>query len=99
MIAWVSPALIVSVTPLRISFGPSSVSTLTCRSRISRVLMCGCLSGCGVVDRVVEVDEQVVTVDLDGVDRHRLERRQGRGLAGAQVEPRPVQPALDEAAL
>ena len=32
MIAWISPSLIVRVTPLRISFGPSSVSTVTCRS-------------------------------------------------------------------
>ena len=34
MIACVSPSLMVSVTPLRISLGPSSVSTETCRSLI-----------------------------------------------------------------
>src|SRR5918997_1384888 len=98
MIAWVSPGRIVSVTPLRISLGPSSVSTLTWRSRISRVLMwllfslrrfcCGPRSGGGVVEGVLDVDKQVVAVHLDGVDGHRLEGRQRRGLAGAQVERR-----------
>src|SRR5687767_11086871 len=39
MIAWVSPSRTVRVTPLRISLGPSSVSTETRRSLISRVLM------------------------------------------------------------
>src|SRR3954447_14363785 len=123
MIAWVSPGRIVSVTPLRISLGPSSVSTLTCRSRISRVVSCGAEGvlivlfssrwssrraapsrghGCsrsGVVERVLEVDEQVVALDLDRVDGDRLEGRERRGLAGAQVEGRAVQPALDVAAL
>src|SRR6195952_3047311 len=37
MIAWVSPELTVRSTPRRISCGPSSVCTETCRSRISRV--------------------------------------------------------------
>jgi hypothetical protein len=41
MIAWVSPSRTVRVTPLRISFSPSSVVTETCRSLISRVLMRG----------------------------------------------------------
>ncbi len=39
MIAWVSPSLMVRSTPLRISLGPSSVSTETCRSLISSVAM------------------------------------------------------------
>src|SRR5688500_6968043 len=93
MIACVWPSRIVSVTPLRISLGPSSVSTLTCRSLISRVLIAS------LVGRVLDVDEHVVAVDTDGVDRHRLGRREGGRLAGAQVEGRPVQPALDEAVL
>src|SRR3712207_4156855 len=107
MIAWVSPGRIVSVTPLRIALGPSSVSTLTWRSRISRVLMWLLSSswyvvprsGGRVVEGVLDVDQQVVAVHPDGVDRHRLEGRQGRGLAGPQVEGRPVQPALDRAAV
>ena len=39
MIAWVSPLPTVRSTPRRICLGPSFVSTLTCRSRISRVDM------------------------------------------------------------
>ena len=39
MIACVSPPLMVRSTPLRISLGPSSVATVTCRSRISSVAM------------------------------------------------------------
>src|SRR5689334_4897347 len=37
MIACTSPPLMVRSTPLRISFGPDSVFTETCRSRISSV--------------------------------------------------------------
>src|SRR5699024_7335954 len=37
MMAWVSPDLMVRLTPLRISTSPCSVSMLTCRSLISRV--------------------------------------------------------------
>src|SRR5680860_1445458 len=59
MIAWVSPALMVRSTPFRISFGPSSVSTLTCRSLISKLAMSlltpyrfvGSLSAVGCVRR------------------------------------------------
>src|SRR3954467_7000959 len=40
MIAWVSPARTVRLTPRRISFGPSSVVTEACRSLISKVDMC-----------------------------------------------------------
>src|SRR5690606_15469453 len=39
MMAWVWPLSIVRSTPRRISFGPASVSTDTCRSRISRLLI------------------------------------------------------------
>lgn len=39
MIAWVSPVLMVRLTPFRISLVPCSVSMLTCRSLISRVDM------------------------------------------------------------
>src|SRR3954454_11231638 len=91
MIACVSPSLMVRSTPLRISFGPSSVSTETCRSLISSVAM-------SVVSQVlVGVDQYVVPVDLYGVDGDRLGRRWARGLAAAQVEARPVHPALDGA--
>src|SRR6478609_3900376 len=37
MMAWTSPLRMVRSTPRRIGFGPSLGSTLTCRSRISRV--------------------------------------------------------------
>ncbi len=46
MIAWVSPVRIVRVMPLRISVSPASVSTVTCRSRISRTAMGFLFSGC-----------------------------------------------------
>ena len=39
MIACTSPELMVRSTPRRISLAPASVSTETCRSRISRVDM------------------------------------------------------------
>ncbi len=39
MIAWVWPVRTVSVTPLRMGVVPASVSTVTCRSRISRTAM------------------------------------------------------------
>ncbi len=39
MIAWVSPCFTVRSTPRRISRGPPSASTETCRSRISSVAM------------------------------------------------------------
>src|SRR4051812_27557269 len=49
------------------------------------------------VDGQVDVDEHVVAVDGHGVDGHGPDGRQGRRLAGAQVEARSVQPALDRA--
>src|SRR4051794_35550435 len=100
MIAWVSPWRTVRSTPRRISLVPCSVSTLTCRSRISRVDMCGGTPSMGwVLQRRGDVDQDVVTVDGHRVDRHRADRRQAGRFAGAQVEPRPVQPALDRALL
>src|SRR4051794_10966230 len=105
MIACVWPSLMVRSTPLRISLGPFPslpVSTVTCRSRISSVAMKCLPNGVGaksVVDGVGHVDEHVVAVDGDRVDRHGLGRRRAARLAGAQVEPGPVQPALDLAAL
>src|SRR3954454_20943828 len=44
-------------------------------------------------------DVDVVAVDLHGIGRDRPVGRQTGGAAGAQVEPRPVQPALDGAVL
>src|SRR3954466_2859301 len=99
MIAWVSPSLMVRSTPLRISLGPSSVSTVTCRSRISRVLMSVLLLGSAVVERGGRVDEHVVALHAHGVDGDRLGGREAGRLAGAEVEARAVQPALDLAAL
>src|SRR3954447_7744661 len=108
MIACVSPSLMVRSTPFRISLGPLPslpVSTVTCRSRISSVDMCislfrlRCRSGSDVVQGGGHVDEHVVAVDLHGVDRDRLGRGKSGGLAGAEVEARTVQPALDLTAL
>src|SRR5690625_6266842 len=71
MIAWVSPLLMVRSTPRRICLGsPSGVSTLTCRSRISRVDMCVCSflsqwSGSWV--RGVDVHQDVVSLDNDWI--------------------------------
>src|SRR4051812_40899185 len=91
MIACVSPSLMVRSTPLRISLGPSSVSTETCRSLISSVAM-------SVLSQVlVRVDQYVVPVDLHGVDGDRLGGRRTGGLAGPEVEARAVHPALDGA--
>src|SRR5262245_15280876 len=96
MIAWVSPDFTVRSTPRRISFGPASVSTETCRSRISSVLTGLVLL---VVQRVFDVDQHVVAIDLDGVDGYGLGGRQAGRLPAAQVEARAVQPALDLAVL
>ena len=92
MIAWVSPDRTVRSTPRRISLAPSSVSTVTCRSRISRVDM-------GSQFSFGDGDEHVVAVDLHGVDGDGDGGRQAGRLAGAQVEARAVQPALDRAVL
>ena len=61
MIAWVSPSLTVRSTPLRISLGPSSVSTETCRSLDLQGAMRAQLTPFRVV---VDGDEHVVAVDL-----------------------------------
>src|SRR5690242_119304 len=112
MIAWVSPSRIVSVTPLRISLSSSSVLTVTWRSLISRVLM-WCFSfrwsrlrsttdrslGCDAVQGGGDVDVHVGAADVDGERGDRLGGREPGGLAGAEVEARAVQPALDRAAL
>src|SRR4051812_37318894 len=103
MIAWVSPSPMVSVTPLRISLAPSSVSTVTCRSLISSVLICvslPCFEVCGsgrlyAVGGLGHVDVDAVLAYLDGERRDRLGGREPRRLAAAQVEAGAVQPALD----
>src|SRR4051794_5232597 len=88
MIAWVSPCFTVRSTPRRISFvTPSLPVTDTCRLRMSRVAKALLLHG----------DIDVVAVDLHRVDRDGAGRRQPGRAAAAQVEPRPVQPALDRA--
>ena len=46
-----------------------------------------------------DVDEDVVALDLHGVDGDGRGGRQAGRLAGAQVEARAVQPALDRAVL
>src|SRR6202012_4437429 len=94
MMAWVSPSATVRLTPRRISRLPPSLSvTSTCRSRISRVdtFRTPSLSR----NLGIRGDEDVVALDLHCVDRHRLRRREPGRLAGAQVEARVVQPALD----
>src|SRR5579859_924589 len=91
MIAWVSPCFTTRSTPLRISRGPFSASTETCRSRISSVAMDSGLLGDG--------DEHIVPFDLYGVHGDGPGRGEARGLAGAQVEARAVEPALDHAVL
>src|SRR4051794_2014777 len=95
MIACVSPALTVRSTPRRISRAPLSVSTETCRSRISRVVIRTSLSmssGC-------DGHQDVVAVDLHGVDGHGLGGGEAGRPAGNEIEPRAVQPALDRLAL
>src|SRR3954449_3726414 len=98
MIAWVSPERTVRSTPRRISLASSPSPTVTCRSRISRTDTLSCSSAVGR-DREgavgLGVDVHVLSLNADGVDGDRLGGRQVGGLAGAQVEARPVQPALD----
>src|SRR5215469_1083796 len=86
MIACVWPDEIVRSTPRRTSrVSPAASVTPTCRSRISRVDICvGSLHS----------DEHVVAVDLDLVGRHWLGGGWSGRLPTAQVEARPVQPAL-----
>src|SRR3954447_8462019 len=98
MIAWVSPERTVRSTPRRISLASSPCPTVTCRSRISRT---DTLSWSSAVGRDREgavglgVDVHVLSLHADRVDGDRLGGRQVGRLAGAQVEARPVQPALD----
>src|ERR1700712_4831838 len=101
MIAWVSPERTVRSTPRRISLVSSPSPTVTCRLRISRTDML--LLSCWLVGRTHggeggvdgDIDVHVLPFHTDRVDGHRLGGRQVGGFAGAQVEARPVQPALD----
>src|SRR5829696_7300974 len=97
MIAWVSPDRTVRSTPRRISLASSPSPTVTCRSRISRTDKAfSSVAGRGgeaVVDG--DIDVHVLPVHADRVDIDRLGGREVGGFAGAQVEARPVQPALD----
>src|SRR5215207_2794024 len=88
MIAWTSPDLTVRSTPLRISLSPSSVCTETWRSLISRVDICS-----APVAR--EIDHDGVSLDLGRVGGDGFGGGKVDGLAGAGVESRAVQPALD----
>src|SRR5438045_2367717 len=96
MSACVSPCFTVRSTPRRISFvTPSLAVTETCRLRISSVATSVTPSQHG--DGVAQSDIDVIAVDLDGIDGHRAIRRKAGRAAAAQVESRPVQPALDRA--
>src|SRR3954466_14469403 len=97
MIAWVSPARTVRSTPRRISLTSSPSPTVTCRSRISRTdTRAPSVAGREREAAVcVGVDVDVLPLHPDRVDVDRLGGRQVGGFAGAQVEARPVQPALD----
>src|SRR3954453_18605856 len=103
MIAWVSPERTVRSTPRRISLVSSPSPTVTCRSRISRtdkavrssVAGSICLETMEGVSVGLGVDVHVLSLHADRVDGDRLGGRQVGGLAGAQVEARPVQPAFD----
>src|SRR3954462_10639348 len=97
MIAWVSPERTVRSTPRRISLVSSPSPTGTCRSRISRTDNFSLLAvgRDGETAVALGVDQHVIPLHADRVDGDRLGGRQVGGLAGAQVEARPVQPALD----
>src|SRR3954471_19900186 len=97
MIAWVSPERTVRSTPRRISLVSSPSPTVTCRSRISRTDNFSLLAvgRDGETAVALGVDQHVISLHADRVDGDRLGGRQVGGLAGAQVEARPVQPALD----
>src|SRR5690349_5653877 len=92
MMACVSLGCTVRSTPFRVSFVALSVSTVTCRSRISSVAM-------GASGLLVEGDEHVVPFDLYGVYGDGARRGKAGRLAGAEVERGAVQPALDLAVL
>src|SRR5919205_1167316 len=98
MIACVSPERTVRSTPRRISLVSAPSPTVTCRSRISRTDKLLAPSAAGREREAavgLGVDEHVLPLHADRVDVDRLGGRQVGGLAGAQVEARPVQPALD----
>src|SRR3954471_4496101 len=97
MIAWVSPERTVRSTPRRISLVSSPSPTVTCRSRISRTDNFSLLAvgRDGETAVALGVDQHVIPLHADRVDGDRLGGRQVGGLARAQVEARPVQPALD----
>src|SRR3954453_5513858 len=97
MIAWVSPERTVRSTPRRISLVSSPSPTVTCRSRISRTDNFSLLAvgRDGETAVALGVDVHVPSLHADRVDGDRLGGRQVGRLAGAQVEARPVQPALD----
>src|SRR6478752_3990504 len=92
MMACVSPCFTVRSTPLRISFVALSASTETCRSRISSVAM-------GDSGLLGDGDEHIVPFDLYGVYGDGARRGKTGRLAGAEVEARSVQPALDRTVL
>src|SRR5580704_12715575 len=90
MMACVCPADTVRSTPRRISrLPPAASSTLTCRSRMSRVAIASYF-----FRYLGERDVDVVALDLHLVGGHRLGGRRPGGVAGAQVKTGPVQPAL-----
>src|SRR3954449_11477323 len=98
MIAWVSPERTVRSTPRRISLASSPSPTVTWRSRISRTDKASRSSVAGRDGEAavaLGVDVHVLSLHADRVDGDRLGGRQVGGLTGAQVEARPVQPALD----
>src|SRR6476620_3044705 len=92
MMACVSPCFTVRSTPFRISRGPFSASTETCRSWISSVAM-------GNSGLLGDGDEHIVPFDLYGVYGDGPRRGQAGRFAGPQGERGPVQPALDLAVL
>src|SRR5690606_27056080 len=92
MMAWVSPVFMVRLIPLRIGVVPASVSTVTCRSRISRTDISDFL-------RHSRINEHVVAVDRDDVDRNGLISGEILGDAGAQRECGAVSPALQRVTL
>src|SRR5690606_5613729 len=98
MIAWVSPAFTVRSTPRRISFVPSEPTpTETWRSRISSVAIMLVVPSSWVLVAGGERHVHVAGLDLGLVGGDRLRGRRVGGLAAAQVEAGPVQPALDGA--
>ena len=83
MIACTSPDFTVRLTPLRISFGPFSVATSTCRSVMLSVDMRLQLLA---LDGMCKVNQDVPAVHPDRVDGDGNGCRQLKRPAGAQVE-------------